>query len=87
MIGLRYKPPFDYYYKHLDTDLFCIFNSNRGPLNEAEKAPLREKKLDWRVVAGDFVSTDTGTGIVHIAPAFGEDDFRVLQNNRRRWAQ
>ncbi|MDB4942732.1 MAG: Isoleucyl-tRNA synthetase [Labilithrix sp.] len=28
----------------------------------------------WRVVAGDFVTLDAGTGIVHIAPAFGEDD-------------
>jgi isoleucyl-tRNA synthetase len=27
------------------------------------------------VVAGDFVSTEDGTGLVHIAPAFGEDDF------------
>ncbi len=27
------------------------------------------------IVAGDFVSTDDGTGLVHIAPAFGEDDF------------
>lgn len=31
----------------------------------------------WRVVAGDFVSTDDGSGIVHLAPAFGEDDARV----------
>lgn len=29
------------------------------------------------VTAGDFVSTDDGTGIVHIAPAFGEDDMQV----------
>jgi isoleucyl-tRNA synthetase len=29
------------------------------------------------VVAADFVSTDDGTGLVHIAPAFGEDDFRI----------
>ena len=28
----------------------------------------------WRVVAADFVSTDDGSGIVHLAPAFGEDD-------------
>ncbi len=28
----------------------------------------------WRVLAADFVTLDTGTGIVHIAPAFGEDD-------------
>ena len=31
----------------------------------------------WRVVAADFVSTDDGSGIVHLAPAFGEDDARV----------
>ncbi len=28
----------------------------------------------WSVIAADFVTTDSGTGIVHIAPAFGEDD-------------
>jgi isoleucyl-tRNA synthetase len=28
----------------------------------------------WRVVAADFVTLDAGTGIVHLAPAFGEDD-------------
>ncbi|MCD9622489.1 isoleucine--tRNA ligase [Rhabdothermincola salaria] len=31
----------------------------------------------WRVVPGDFVSTDDGSGIVHLAPAFGEDDAQV----------
>jgi isoleucyl-tRNA synthetase len=31
----------------------------------------------WRVMMGDFVTTEDGTGIVHIAPAFGADDFRV----------
>ena len=33
----------------------------------------------WRVVAADFVSTEDGTGIVHMAPAFGADDFQVAQ--------
>ncbi|MBV8160592.1 MAG: isoleucine--tRNA ligase [Acidimicrobiia bacterium] len=32
-----------------------------------------------RVVAADFVSTDEGTGIVHLAPAFGADDMDVAQ--------
>ena len=31
----------------------------------------------FRVIIGDFVSTDEGTGIVHIAPSFGADDFRM----------
>jgi len=33
------------------------------------------------IIAGDFVTTDDGTGLVHIAPAFGEDDFRVAAAN------
>ncbi len=31
----------------------------------------------FEVLAGDFVTTEDGTGLVHIAPAFGEDDYRV----------
>ena len=31
------------------------------------------------VVADDYVTTDEGTGLVHQAPAFGEDDYRILQ--------
>ncbi len=31
----------------------------------------------FRVVLGDFVTTEDGTGVVHIAPSFGADDFRV----------
>jgi len=35
----------------------------------------------FRVIAGDFVTTEDGTGIVHIAPSFGADDFRVAKQN------
>ncbi|RYZ54404.1 MAG: isoleucine--tRNA ligase, partial [Sphingobacteriales bacterium] len=31
----------------------------------------------WRVITGDFVTTEDGTGIVHTAPAFGADDYKV----------
>ncbi|MDR2962965.1 MAG: isoleucine--tRNA ligase [Bacteroidales bacterium] len=34
----------------------------------------------FRVISGDFVSTEDGTGIVHIAPTFGADDDRVAKN-------
>jgi len=33
------------------------------------------------VVSDDYVTTDGGTGLVHQAPAFGEDDYRVLNEN------
>ncbi len=35
----------------------------------------------FRVVVGDFVTTEDGTGIVHTAPAFGADDFKVGKKN------
>jgi isoleucyl-tRNA synthetase len=35
----------------------------------------------FRVFADDYVTTDSGTGVVHNAPAFGEDDHRVLKAN------
>ncbi|MEZ4914509.1 MAG: isoleucine--tRNA ligase [Chitinophagales bacterium] len=35
----------------------------------------------FRVLVGDFVTTEDGTGIVHIAPSFGSDDLRVARQN------
>ncbi|MGC9344008.1 MAG: isoleucine--tRNA ligase, partial [Bacteroidales bacterium] len=35
----------------------------------------------FRVVTGDFVTTEDGTGIVHTAPTFGADDYRVAKEN------
>ncbi len=38
-------------------------------------------KPTWFVVPADFVSIEDGTGLVHIAPAFGEDDMQVGKKN------
>lgn len=43
------------------------------PLHNADKA--------FQIVAGDFVTTEDGTGVVHTSPTFGADDFRVAQQN------
>ena len=43
------------------------------PAENADKA--------FRVIIGDFVTTEDGTGIVHIAPTFGADDSRVAKEN------
>jgi isoleucyl-tRNA synthetase len=40
----------------------------------AQKA---NKKLTYRVISGDFVTMEDGTGIVHVAPAFGEVDYEA----------
>jgi isoleucyl-tRNA synthetase len=44
--------------------------------------PFVQPKGDaFKVLVGDFVTTTDGTGIVHIAPSFGADDFRVAKQN------
>jgi isoleucyl-tRNA synthetase len=50
----------------------------KGPVFElADGGPANA----FRILVGDFVTTEDGTGLVHIAPAFGEDDYRVAAEN------
>jgi isoleucyl-tRNA synthetase len=42
---------------------------------------FKDNKNSFRILAGDFVATEEGTGIVHMAPGFGEDDQKVCQAN------
>lgn len=72
IIGSRYVPPFDYYYE------------DQGNTEGRLKAG-GEQHVAWRVVAADFVTTDSGTGIVHQAPAFGEVDYDVLIDEQDRF--
>jgi len=39
----------------------------------------KPEKKAWYIICADFVTMDDGTGIVHIAPAFGEDDYNIGQ--------
>jgi len=52
-------------------------------LENIEYEPLfdyaKPDKKAWYVVLADFVTMEDGTGIVHIAPAFGEDDYNIGQ--------
>lgn len=41
--------------------------------------PFADSDTGFRVLTADFVNTDEGTGIVHLAPAFGEDDYRLCK--------
>ncbi|KNB61949.1 isoleucine--tRNA ligase [Chryseobacterium sp. Hurlbut01] len=43
--------------------------------------PNESPEKAFRVIIGDFVTTEDGTGIVHIAPTFGADDARVAKEN------
>ncbi|MBS3946220.1 MAG: isoleucine--tRNA ligase, partial [Melioribacter sp.] len=50
-----------------------LINRNYEPL--FSYIPVDKKA--WYVIPGEFVSTEDGTGVVHIAPAFGADDYEV----------
>ncbi|MEX0972319.1 MAG: isoleucine--tRNA ligase [Solirubrobacterales bacterium] len=49
----------------------------KGPVFRLEDRPEGSSP----VVVGEFVTTEDGTGLVHIAPAFGEDDYRIAAEN------
>ncbi len=44
-------------------------------------ADIKNKENAWKVYGAEFVTTEDGTGIVHVAPAFGEDDLQLAQKN------
>lgn len=46
---------------------------------EASPLPLEHPENAFRVITGDFVTTEDGTGIVHTAPTFGADDAKVAK--------
>ncbi len=72
LVGRSYVPPFETY----------------RPAGPPRPAPLRDGGVEppaWRVIAADFVTTDSGTGVVHIAPAFGEVDYGVLVEEQARF--
>ena len=66
LAGISYIPPFDFYTK-------------TGTLTSDQEV---KRANAWKVYAADFVTEEDGTGIVHIAPAFGDDDYKlsVAQN-------
>jgi isoleucyl-tRNA synthetase len=74
LVGLRYAPPFDDYYRKA--------GQTQGRLRAGGS-----QHVAWRVVAAGFVTIDTGTGVVHQAPAFGEVDFDVLQAEQARFVE
>ncbi len=72
LVGLRYRPPFDDFYSRLGQQQGTLVDGTR-------------QYTAWRVVAADFVSTDSGTGVVHQAPAFGEVDYELLLAEQARF--
>ncbi|MEK7149869.1 MAG: class I tRNA ligase family protein, partial [Patescibacteria group bacterium] len=52
-----------------------------------QKGELKHKQNGWKIYGADFVTAGEGTGIVHIAPAFGEDDMNLAQKENLPFIQ
>jgi isoleucyl-tRNA synthetase len=82
LIGRRYVPPFDYFY-----EAFPLVSTGDDSGRRNKELGLAsggiKTSLYWRVLPAHFVSTESGTGIVHIAPAFGVDDYELWSQQAR----
>ena len=70
LTGLRYRPLYDPFEFGAE-----VYRFPRTSPNAPELVSERLERLTYPVISADFVSMDDGTGIVHTAPAFGEDDY------------
>lgn len=96
LVGRRYLPPFECYYTLAAAQHRAMLREKAGEtgpvpfsLGGAHRGMLKdgsEDYLAWRVVSAEFVTTDSGSGVVHQAPAFGEVDYEVLVAERERFA-
>ena len=50
--------------------------------NSSSGIALQDRDRGWRVYGGAFVTDEDGTGVVHIAPAFGEDDYQLAAKEK-----
>jgi len=76
--GLNYEPLFDFYNHNFPNRPSA--NASTRAVNEAYKKdsnPLLKRSYAYIVTNDTYVTLESGTGVVHIAPAFGEDDARV----------
>ncbi|MBV9948219.1 MAG: isoleucine--tRNA ligase, partial [Myxococcales bacterium] len=77
--GWTYRPPFELYTAEAKKRV-------HPRVARPGSAPADFEQAYFRVVLADFVTLDAGTGIVHIAPAFGEDDHRLFVSEQMRFS-
>ncbi len=91
LVGLRYEPLYDPFVSDLPKGSIRYFTSDAlvDPPEDTNGSFHRGNSFDssWQVHGVDFVSMDDGTGIVHIAPAFGDEDLGVGRDRQLAFVQ
>jgi len=80
------KDRFESVFKEKDAQIVDEFSGSElvgmsylPPFDYFTHGDLSKNENIWKVFPADFVTADTGTGIVHIAPSFGEDDANLAK--------
>ena len=79
--GLRYQPLFNPHEHGIERQRFILHSGGEEVRRAALEIQPEEKDLSFPVIDTNFVSLDEGTGIVHVAPAFGDVDFEAGEDN------
>ena len=95
-VALAINPNIDYVFAKYGDEILILAETRLGILTDEhqiikkvkgkdligeEYEALYKNDIPCKIVEGDFVSTEDGSGIVHIAPTFGDDDFKVGKKN------
>jgi isoleucyl-tRNA synthetase len=81
LISIRYEPLYNPHKYGVERRRPAAFTGADGVERKEFRLQSPDGNLTYRVVATDFVTMDDGTGIVHVAPAFGEADFQAGLDN------
>ncbi len=76
LVGLKYEPLYD-------PTAWGVSSMWFDPAQDGRivAAPIADVAAAYTILGGDFVSMEDGTGVVHIAPAFGGEDFQLGKDN------
>jgi isoleucyl-tRNA synthetase len=82
LVGTRYEPLYNPHKFGVERRRPTILKCADGVERKEYKVQIPDDNLTYPVIATGFVTMEDGTGIVHVAPAFGEVDFDAgLENN------
>lgn len=82
LAGLRYEPLYNPHHYQIERRKPVAVSGKGGTEHKEFRLQDPDDGLSYSVIKADFVTMEEGTGIVHVAPAFGEADFEAgLENN------
>ncbi len=87
LVNASYEPLFNPHHYGIERSRYTNQSSGSDDTRTGFTIQDKDDGLTYHIITANFVSMDDGTGIVHIAPAFGEADFEAGKSNRLDFVQ